>query len=371
MIKEFPMKTTSNPVFSVHEHELKPDINIEKYEQEVGLALSQLRVPGLLHAYLIKGFKGKRKEGYGVLWVWENQQAIHENFGTPEHPKWPSDWLHYENEVLAKYLIRHPDKIDFTTYITLYDKTFTDIQSVSVRKHSIISIDYQNDFCSPGGRFYKDRPCHTFINHELIPFLKRNHLKVAEIISDYRLPRPNEQESYCVPGTWGYYSSIDPSIKLGKTWIKSMNSPEWVRENGGDETKKPGVPYQDPEAFNNWLLSTIGRPDQAGEVILIGLTLDCCVLCTAQQLYFRGYKVKILKEASDIYSIESVSKLMAPKIDYKETFFKSTHMMWSQLIEWKELKSKLEGSLEEKTVYNEKSTSDSSHKEQYSLKSRL
>lgn len=50
------MKMTSKLVFSVHEHELKPNINIESYEQEVSLALSQLKVLGLLHAYLIKGF---------------------------------------------------------------------------------------------------------------------------------------------------------------------------------------------------------------------------------------------------------------------------------------------------------------------------
>jgi nicotinamidase-related amidase len=36
-------------------------------------------------------------------------------------------------------------------------------------------------------------------------------------------------------------------------------------------------------------------------VVLIGLTLDCCVLCTAQEFLFRGYDVRVLKEGVDTY----------------------------------------------------------------------
>lgn len=209
-------------------------------------------------------------------------------------------------------------------------------------KYSFISIDYQNDFCLPGGIFYKDRPCQVFINSEFIPYIKKNNIKIAEIISDYRLPRPSEEKSYCIPGKWGYNSAIDETVRVGEVWIKSMNSPEWIRENGGDPTKEPGKPYPNPEAFDQWLKSTIGTPDESGEVVLIGLTLDCCVLCVAQQLYFRGYKVRILKEGTDIYSIESLSELLAPYVDYKDILFNSTHGMWSKLIDWNELRSELE-----------------------------
>ncbi len=211
-------------------------------------------------------------------------------------------------------------------------------------KYSIISIDYQYDFCKPKGRWYKRRPCHAFIENEFIPFLIENDIKIAEIISDYRLPRPNETESYCVPGSFGYQSAIDPSVKMNNIWIKAMNSPEWVRENGGDPSKPAGVPYQDPAAFSKWLLSTIGTPEQAGEVILIGLTLDCCVLCTAQQLYFRDYKVKVLKEATDVSTPDKVGKLLPPDVDCKDVLFSTSHGMWAKPITWKKLEPELKKS---------------------------
>ena len=51
-----------------------------------------------------------------VTWT----QAI----GTLDDPKWPSDWLHYENNVLAKYLTCHPDKIHFTDYGLIKSVTY-------------------------------------------------------------------------------------------------------------------------------------------------------------------------------------------------------------------------------------------------------
>lgn len=214
-------------------------------------------------------------------------------------------------------------------------------------KYSIISIDLQNDFYSPKGKWFNNRPCQEFIKNELIPFLKINDIKIAEIISDYRLPRPNEYEDYCIPGEWGYLSVIDESVKAGKIWIKAMNSPEWIREHGGEVQKKPGTPYQDPTAFSKWLKETIGDPEQSGEVVLVGLTMDCCVLCTAQQLYFRGYKVRILKEGTDVYSVETMNSLL-PHLDYKDVLFSSTHSMWSKMIIWNELKEELK-----KTTYQD------------------
>lgn len=103
-------------VISIHEHALKSDINIPGYEREVSETLKNLKVPGLLQAYLLKGFKGERTNSYAVVWVWKNKQVIKENFGTLDNPKWPEDWLYYENEVLAKYLTCHPDNINFTCY---------------------------------------------------------------------------------------------------------------------------------------------------------------------------------------------------------------------------------------------------------------
>jgi len=105
-----------------------------------------------------------------------------------------------------------------------------------------------------------------------------------------------------------------------------MNSPIWVRDSIGDPTKKPGLPYQDPKKFSEWVEKVIGKPEDT-EVVLVGLTLDCCVLCTAQEFNFRGYKVKILKEAVDTYSGEQ---------EEKEALCKNPVGNWANVINWEE-----------------------------------
>lgn len=207
-------------------------------------------------------------------------------------------------------------------------------------KFSIISVDYQNDFCTKGGKYYLERPCQTFIEQVFVPCLKRKGIKIAEIVCDYRLPRPHETEAWCVPGEWGFLSAIDASVKLPNVWVKGQHSPEWVREHGGDASKKPGLPYQDPAAFTTWLKNTIGSPKEAGDVILIGLTLDCCVLQTAQQLHFRGYNVSILKEGSDIYDVNLVAQWLKNAADYKDILFNTTHWTCALPMTWEAFKTR-------------------------------
>jgi len=103
-------------VYAVHEHELREGASSEQYEQEVHEALGKLQVPGLVTAIHLKGFKGKRSNKYGVLWIFTDENSLEENFGTPENPKLPEDWLHYENDILSQFLDRHPDKVDYTDY---------------------------------------------------------------------------------------------------------------------------------------------------------------------------------------------------------------------------------------------------------------
>lgn len=111
-------------IFAVHEHELRTGVSSDQYEQEVKEALQNFRVPGLLGAYHLKGIKGKRDQKYGVLWIFEDEQALINNFGTPGNPKCPKDWLYYENQVLSKFLDRDPDTIDYTDYHVLNDFQF-------------------------------------------------------------------------------------------------------------------------------------------------------------------------------------------------------------------------------------------------------
>lgn len=196
----------------------------------------------------------------------------------------------------------------------------------------IISVDLQKDFSAKGGKEFRLRPSVGFIRNTLIPFLRKRNIKIAEIVSDYRQPRPGDRGDCCHPGEDGYVSEIPDDIKLKNVWIKSMNSPIWARENIGVANKKTGLPYQDPEAFIKWLYSTVGKPEEV-EIILIGLTIDCCVFCTAQELKWQAYNVKILKEGVDTYSGDQKEK---------EMILNNIPLTnWATVISWSELKKKL------------------------------
>jgi nicotinamidase-related amidase len=155
---------------------------------------------------------------------------------------------------------------------------------------------------------------------------------MAEIISDYRLPRPGDEFECLVPGTWGYESEIPGDIKNSNVWIKSMNSPAWIREHRGDASQAGGLPYPDPHAFSGWLQSVIGLPQEVEQVILIGLTLDCCVLCTAQELSFRAYPVRFLIEGVDTFSGNTHDK---------HRLFKTPASNWAEPISWEQAKDAL------------------------------
>lgn len=195
-----------------------------------------------------------------------------------------------------------------------------------------ISVDYQGDFAEKSGRWYKPRPTEKFISDELIPFLRSKEIRISEIVSDYRLPRPSETLEYCVPGTQGFESLLPKDIKSENIWIKCMNSPVWVRDNGGVPNSQPGIPLSNPALFSEWLTKQIGSPSAAEEIVLFGLTLDCCVLCLAQELYFRGYKAHILYEAVDTYEGTK---------EQKDNMFDTPLPLWAKKITWQEVKNTL------------------------------
>ena len=197
-------------------------------------------------------------------------------------------------------------------------------------KYAFIAVDLQNDFTTEGGNHYKKRPCMDFLNSTLFPFLKENKIKMSEIISDYRQPRPGDLDESCVPNTWGY-ESVVPKELVRSQWIKCMNSPIWVRENIGDADKKAGLPYQDPKAFGKWLEESVGKP---GEVtpVLFGLTIDCCVLSTLQELNWRGYYPLVIREGVDHYLATE---------EAKEAVLASPVSNWAEAIRWDDLKNKI------------------------------
>ncbi len=198
----------------------------------------------------------------------------------------------------------------------------------------IISVDFQKEFSAEGGKHYRPHPNVVFIKQTLVPYLRKHNLKVAEIISDYRQPRPGDLDDSTRPGEEGYVSEIPDDVKLDNVWIKCINSPIWTRDNIGNPNREPGLPYQDPKAFTHWLNAVIGTPQEMDEVVLMGLTVDCCVFCTAQELKFRGYKVKILKEAVDVYSGNP---------EEKEMILNNYPLRnWARVITWDELQKSLE-----------------------------
>ena len=172
-----------------------------------------------------------------------------------------------------------------------------------------ICVDFQKDFVDEQGRSFIHGTSVSFVKNTLIPFLCQRNLLINEITSDYRLPRLGRKTESCAPGTAGFESEIPAELKKGVPWIKCMHSPIWTRKNIGNPLKVAGNPYQDPKAFERWLLSSIGDPGNDKIIILFGETMDCCILATAQELYFRGYKVKVLYEACDP---------MNERKDYKE-----------------------------------------------------
>jgi hypothetical protein len=193
----------------------------------------------------------------------------------------------------------------------------------------IVSVDLQKDFSAEKGLCYIPRPCTEFIKSVLIPYVRRYDIKIAEIISDYRLPRPGDEFECCVPGTDGYKSEIPNDVKDPNVWIKSMNSPIWIRENRGVPGKPAGIPYPDPVAFSDWTKVVLGTPVDNNAIVLIGLTLDCCILCTAQELKFRGYQIRFLVEGLDTYSGSQEEKQEILKIPLSN---------WGEPISWNQIR---------------------------------
>lgn len=110
-------------------------------------------------------------------------------------------------------------------------------------RYRFVCVDFQNDFTEKGGLAYMPRDSVDFIKNILVPQFRDKGIKISEIISDYRQPRPGDRGDCCRPGEWGYRSQIPEDLKDEEVWIKCMNSPIWIRENIGIEDKEPGLPY--------------------------------------------------------------------------------------------------------------------------------
>jgi len=161
--------------------------------------------------------------------------------------------------------------------------------------------------------------------------LVEKRIKVNEIISDYRQPRPGDGGDGCYPGTFGYESLLPNDLRKSQ-WIKAMNSPIWIRKNGGVVDKEPGLPYPSSEKFGKWVEENIGKPGEVTPVIF-GLTVDCCVLSTAQEFRWRGFSPILIKEAVDHASGKEGDKIAVLE--------KSALRWWAKAMDWEEFKELL------------------------------
>lgn len=198
------------------------------------------------------------------------------------------------------------------------------------KQYSLIAVDLQNDFTNEKGVFFVPGPLVLFLKEKLFRFVKEKNIKINEIISDYRQPRPGDRGDCCHPGEWGY-ESIVPKEIVKSTWVKCMNSPVWIRENINESDKKPGLPYPDPTSFGKWLKENVGDPKLVTPIIF-GLTIDCCVLSTLQELSWRGYYPLVIKEGVAHSN---------GKIEDRDKILKTPISNWAEVITWDELKNEL------------------------------
>ena len=109
-------------IISIHEYELKPDVDEQLFEEAIKRARSRglLRLPGLIGVRFLKGIRGARKNCYAAVWIYEDQDAWEVLWGPPGHPiaqaDYPENWKEWENTVLSPFLAGDPDKITFTSY---------------------------------------------------------------------------------------------------------------------------------------------------------------------------------------------------------------------------------------------------------------
>lgn len=109
-------------VISIHKYALKHGVDEARFEAAIGKARESglLRLPGMVDYHFVKGIRGRDRGHYAALWIYESREAWERLWGTLDHPHekrdYPLNWKIWEDEVLAPFLDRDPDQIEFTAY---------------------------------------------------------------------------------------------------------------------------------------------------------------------------------------------------------------------------------------------------------------
>jgi hypothetical protein len=109
-------------IISVHEYVLRSDADPAMFEKAVREADDEglLQLPGLENHLLLKGIRGKRKNRYAAVWIYESREKWEKLWGPLDMPwdraRYPENWKKWENDILEPFLDRDPDRVRLTSY---------------------------------------------------------------------------------------------------------------------------------------------------------------------------------------------------------------------------------------------------------------
>lgn len=109
-------------VISVHEYTLRAGVEVEEFERALNQAINSdlLVLPELQDFHIVKGLRGERQGCYAAIWVYTSREAWERLWGPSHQPRpkaaYPPAWQTWEDQVLAPFLDRDPDRITYTAY---------------------------------------------------------------------------------------------------------------------------------------------------------------------------------------------------------------------------------------------------------------
>ncbi len=109
----------------MHEYVLRSNVDLDQFEQAVLDARDKgiLEIAGLERVAFVRGIRGERHNLYAAIWFYESKEAWESLWGPVDQPHakhdYPQAWRVWEDEILAPFLDRDPDKITFTTYMEI------------------------------------------------------------------------------------------------------------------------------------------------------------------------------------------------------------------------------------------------------------
>jgi hypothetical protein len=110
------------PVVSVHEYRLRPSADPMEFERAFAQARRRglFALPGLRDARLLRTLRGTGGHAYAALWTYESREAWEALWGPPGAPApkqaYPDAWHEWEEVVLAPFLDREPDAVEYAAY---------------------------------------------------------------------------------------------------------------------------------------------------------------------------------------------------------------------------------------------------------------